>query len=248
MLPRNVPGAFGTQAAREVSSSMPLVGTITSLGIPANGPFICAVRMRRDAVNGLVARLDATPVRSMHAIAYDVGETYQWSTYNWGTNQAYINRSGAPQGEWVSVIMEIESTTARRYILNGSAGTSATLVGPMTGNIDTIKIGGEGASASVAQVALFAGTASDALIAQHRQGVHPSRLPGALVECWDLDRVGPIAGLVRGTWLAPTGGATLTAGPSIQGPPTLRRFFFGPMTGGGAGAARRRRFLLCGSR
>lgn len=247
MLTRKVPGAFGTQTARTVSSSMKLVGTITSLGIPANGPFVFAVRMRRDAVNGLVARLDATPVRSMHAIAFDVGETYQWSTYDWGTNQAYINRSGAPQGEWISVIMEIESTTARRYILNGAAGTSTTLVGPMTGNIDTIQIGGEGATASVAQAALFAGLASDALIAQHRQGIHPSRLPGALLECWDLDRVGPIAGLVRGTILAPTGGASLVAGPTIQGPPVTRRFFFDQATGAGAGA-RRRRLLLCGSR
>jgi hypothetical protein len=115
-------------------------------------------------------------------------------------------------------------------VLDGIATTDATLIS-LTHDPGEIHIGTNFSAGAIAQVAIFAGVASDALITAHVQGVHPTGLPGRLLECWDLDRVGPIAG-VRGTILQPILGGSLAAGPNIQGPPTRRRLFTEGVAGG----------------
>lgn len=71
-----------------------------------------------------------------------------------------------------------------------------------------------------AQCAVWVGAVlSSGAIAALARGAHPSQFPTGLLECWDLDRVGPIVGLVRGTVLNPVNGGSLTVGPPIQGPP-----------------------------
>jgi hypothetical protein len=140
----------------------------------------------------------------------------------------------------VPVIGEFASTTSRRIIANGTAVSNATSNAPTLAPTH-IYVGATFTAAapysgSIASVAFFAGTASDDLIALHRQGVHPTQLPGALLECWDLDHVGPVVGLVRGTLLSPVAGGSLTPGPMVQGPPLVRRFFVGATTAGGGRA------------
>jgi hypothetical protein len=121
--------------------------------------------------------------------------------------------------------------------LDGTATSDSTSlslsVAPQTIRIGLSHANTQALNIPLAHVAVFAGTASDTLIARHKAGVHPTQLPGQLLECWDLDRVGPIVGLVRGTVLNPVNGGSLTTGPAhVQGPPVLRRSWVATAAGG----------------
>lgn len=138
---------------------------------------------------------------------------------------------------WYALVGEFAGTASRRVIRDGVVGSNATAI-TLTSAPNQIRIGNTANAAQpfsgvATPVGIFAGTASDSFIALHRQGIHPTQLPGQLLECWDLDRIGPVAGLVRGTVLEPTNGGELTAGPTVQGSPVARRFYVGA-TGGGA--------------
>jgi hypothetical protein len=261
MLIRKVPGSVGARATRAfVAASTQYLSVSTDFGLTGADPFHLVSWAKRTGTNCTIGMLGVSGSSDGRRYLTASGSTLLAAASNnsGGATTAFaasaansFTASGAGSG-WHSAIGEWESATSRRVIVDGVASAPETTNIIITGSPNLFRIGANMAGTSpadgqFAHVALFAGTASDALIALAARGTHPTQLPGALIECWDLDRVGPVVGLVRGTVLAPTGGGSLAPGPRIQGPPILRRFFVGAVAGGGGGN-RRRRLLLCGSR
>jgi hypothetical protein len=246
MLIRRVPGAVGSRAARAfVAASSQYLEAATGFGLGANDPFYVTLWARRDssAVNQSYIHLGvAGTLNNSRRLSSSAATTISARSYdNAGAQSNASSAAGSfDTGRWYAVVGEWASVTSRRVIVDGVA-TSNSTSRSVSAAPNTFSVGvGLDASAALtgamATIALFAGTASDSLIAQHRMGVHPTRLPGQLLECWDLDRVGPIRGLVRGTVLSPTNGGSLTPGPSwMQGPPVTRRLYVD--YGGGAATA-----------
>lgn len=235
MLRLSVPASVTPSAARQfTASSTQYVYADTGLGIGANDAFFFAVWARRSTTSGNqtiiglgvagsgnnVRRLLTDGTGGILAILADNVGSQTWAT---------SGSTAFPAGTYVSLIGEYASTTSRRIICDGVAVSDS---GNRTLGVDPDRIIVAAhpnittyADAAIASVALFSGTASAQLITQHRQGVHPGNLPGRLIECWDLDRVGPIVGHVRGTVLQPVNGGALTSSVMRQGPSRSPRVY-----------------------
>ena len=240
---RRVPGAVGVRAARAfAAASSQYLEAATGFGLGANDPFYFLVRARRDAStsNQCLVQLgrtggsanDSRGLLTVGASTVSARSITATGTNGTATSAASAFTSGAG---WYSLIAEFGGSASRRIIVDGVAVSNSTSRA-LTNAPDVLRVGVDLAGTTpftggLSQLAIFAGTASDALIAAHRLGVHPTQLPGRLLECWDLDRVGPIVGLVRRTVLSPVNGGSLTAGPAIQGPPRSARIFV-PSVGG----------------
>lgn len=251
-MPAYAPGAHRTRAARTFAAS-PYLSASTGFGLAANDPWFVTLFIKRETTGtGMVVQLGLSGSNAQSRYLYNPAATTVGVYTQGASSSSAISAATFVAGQtWYPLIGEWASTASRRVILAGAV-VSDTATQSLSSAPSLFRIGaqmnaGLPSNISVQAVGVFAGAASDELIAAHARGIHPKRLPGQLLECWDLDRIGPITGLVSGTVLAPTNGGTLTAGPPIQGPPTPRRFFFGPTAGVSAGA-RLRRLLLCGSR
>ena len=242
MISRRIPGAVGGRPARTfLIASAQYLEAPTGFGLGANDPFYLVGWSRRDATTAnqyLVMLGVAGSVDNYRLLRTGSGNLVAESRDAAATNAASSAASTYVSGDgWHSWVAEWAGVSSRRLVLDGTLYTSTTTrtvgaaptafrIGRSLG--DTLPVTG-----AINSVAIFAGTASDSLIALHRRGVHPTQLPGTLLECWDLDRVGPIVGLVRGTVLTPTNGGSLTGGPpQVQGPP--RRVWLPVGTAGGA--------------
>ncbi len=245
MLIRRVPGAVGSRAARAfASASGQYLEAATGLGLGASDPFYIVTYARRTATGGfpVIVSIGTGGTANNSCWLYShTGTANNIAAVSinaaGGFYRATIDGGWPVDGTFYSLIAEFSDDNTRRMISNG---TAVTTIGTITRSAPAlIRIGREPHTAAavldgvVPHVAIFAGTASDSLISLHRRGVHPTRLPGQLLECWDLDRVGPIRGLVRGTVLSPTGGGSLAPGPSwAQGPNRVYRMPVGDVFAG----------------
>ncbi len=250
MLIRKVPGAAASRAARVLDNALSqYMRADSGFGLGAGDPFYIVVRARRTNT------FSFSTVASLGVSGGSTNNSHWIYAQASSTEAAFvtINSSGgferadstgtrwSVDGLYHSLIGEQASTASRRLITDGVAftnsGTAAISTAPNVFFVGCSPDLATIAGLDTAHVAIFRGTASDDLIAKHVRGAHPMSLPGHLLECWEMDRVGPLRGLVRGTMLNPVNGGSLIAGPvTQQGAPTLRRFFFGPVAGAGGSA------------
>ncbi|HEY3486147.1 MAG TPA: hypothetical protein VGK49_12235, partial [Ilumatobacteraceae bacterium] len=115
------------------------------------------------------------------------------------------------------------ATNSRTAYLNGVGGTPETTSSTPTANRMGVGILARSAldvphNGAMANLALWRVALTEAEIGYLARGAHPTTIrPADLVEYWELDRIGPITGLIRGTVLTPVNGGSLTVGPTIPG-------------------------------
>jgi hypothetical protein len=244
MISRRIPGAVGGRPARTFDGSpTPDLSGALDIGLGATDPFFIAIRSQRVGTAGTqmlvvvgVAGADANfrGVRTSSATNVRASSANSGGSTANATVEGYTTTSG-----WVAIIGEFASITSRRILANKVAATdtasSTVSVAPTHIRIGSSFGGGSALTAQISQVALFSGIASDDFIDAHWRGTHPLRLPGQLLECWDLDRGTGLIGLVRGTVLTPVRGTGLAPGPDHEeGPPRRVWLPVGSVGGGGA--------------
>lgn len=230
-----VPGPVGPPCIRFGVPSASKWVAYTGFGLGANDPFHIAITIRDPTSNyGFAASLGRNWFNrnSSRSITSSAGRG-ALTVIDDGYGEIGIIGNSYLTGLWVSSIAEFASTTSRRIIVNGSDivtdSTSITLTNAPAAFV--VGSAPDGAyylnGVQLGHVAVFAGLASPFFIEKHRQGIHPTQLPGQLLECWDLDRVGVLRGH-RGTLLIPSTFTMMPGGSGpnwAQGPPVLRRVY-----------------------
>lgn len=224
MISRQIHGAVGGRPARTfVRASTQYLLADTGFGLTANSAVtICLTAARTSNLTTMAlvtlgvsgSANDCVAIQAAGADTVACGSRNAASTTRQATSAAGAFTSGAG---YISIVGSQETTTSRWIYTNGVGvqnTQSSSLSAPTAFSIGVTPGATNGTDANIGCVAIFAGAATPSLVALHAAGVHPTRLPGTLMECWDLDRVGVLVGLVRGTVLTPTNGGGLTLGPT----------------------------------
>ncbi len=214
------PATTTPNARTFVAASQQYMQANTGFGLGANEACYIVARARRNdattnrVIAGLFTGIDSAnnrrlgfgAVDTVSATAFDSTGTPTWAEAPWVISSDYQ-----------SLIASFPSAASRTIIVNGTTTVVSTDTRTVSVAPSYVFVGGLGTfnstGADIAHVAIFKGTPTDELIRLHALGVHPTQLPGHLLECWDLNATGNITG-ANGTVLTAFNGGTTAVGPS----------------------------------